>query len=189
MPPDIPKPWDAFLRELDELLDEPVDLHCLGGFVVTLKYGLKERATADVDVLQARPYSVGVALIKRASQGSELHKKHGVYLQLVTVLGGYPEDYAERLIEMFPGVLRNLRLLALDPYDLALTKIERNSPRDREDVLHLALNVPLDVEILRKRYEEEMREYLGNSQRADLTLRLWIELIEEKRRDEEATHR
>jgi uncharacterized nucleotidyltransferase DUF6036 len=75
---------------------------------------------------------------------------------------------------------RNLRLLAFDPYDLALTKLRRNSQRDREDVLYLANTVPLDIGTLRARYQE-MRPCLGNREREDLTLNLWIEAIEEKR--------
>jgi hypothetical protein len=33
-------PWRAFLREADEALFEPITLHCLGGFVATICYGL-----------------------------------------------------------------------------------------------------------------------------------------------------
>jgi Nucleotidyltransferase of unknown function (DUF6036) len=175
MPPDIPNPWGAFLRDLDRELEVPVELHCLGGFVMTMLYGLL-RPTADVDVLGVRPR---LDLNPVAGIGSPLHKKHRVYLQLVTVLEAYPEDYEERLTEMFPGAFKNLRLLALDPYDLALTKLRRNSQRDREDVLHLAGGVPLDVQVLRARYEA-MRPCLGSPEREDLTLKLWIELIEEK---------
>ena len=40
MPREIPKPWDAFLKDLDRSLEEPVEFHCLGGFVVTMMYGL-----------------------------------------------------------------------------------------------------------------------------------------------------
>ena len=174
MPPDIPTPWDAFLNELDRSVEEPVELHCLGGFVLTMLYGLK-RPTADVDVLAVRP---PINLDPLAGIGSPLHKRHRVYLQLVTVLEAYPEDYEERLTEMFRGAFKNLRLLALDPHDLALTKLRRNSQRDREDVLHLAIAAPLDIETLRARYRE-MRPLLANPEREDLTLRLWIEAIQE----------
>jgi hypothetical protein len=71
-----------------------------------------------------------------------------VYLQVVGVVM-LPEDYESRLVEMFPGAFKHLRLLALDPYDLALSKIERNSQRDRDDVKHLARVVPFDLEVLR----------------------------------------
>jgi hypothetical protein len=177
MPPDIPKPWDAFLRDLDRELQTPVELHCLGGFVMTVLYGLR-RPTADIDVLAVRPQ---VDLDQLAGIGSPLHKKHRVHVQLVTVLDAYPEDYEDRLTEMFPGSFKNLRIFALDPYDLALTKLGRNSQRDREDVFHLADAVPFDLETLRTRYQE-MRPSLGNPEREDLTLKLWIEAIEERRK-------
>jgi len=41
--------------------------------------------------------------------------------------------------------------------------------------------VPLDIETLRARYQD-MRPCLGNPGREDLTLKLWIEAIEEKRK-------
>jgi len=69
----------------------------------------------------------------------------------------------------------------LDPYDLALSKLERNIQRDRDDVRHLASFVPLDLEILKERYGRELRWQLGNPEREDLTLKLWIEMIEEER--------
>ena len=177
MPREIPKPWDAFLRDLDRSLEGPVELHCLGGFVLTMLYGLV-RPTADVDVLAVRP---DMDLNQLAGIGSPLHKRHRVYFQRVSVLQAYPEEYEERLTEMFPDAFRNLRLFALDPHDLALTKLRRNSQRDREDVLHLADTAPLDIETLRVRYEE-MRPLLGNPEQEDLTLKLWIEAIEETRK-------
>ena len=41
--------------------------------------------------------------------------------------------------------------------------------------------VPLDLEVLRQRYQKELRWQLGNPEREDFTLRLWIEAIEEER--------
>ena len=82
---------------------------------------------------------------------------------------------------MFAGAFSKLKLFALDPHDLALSKLERNAQRDREDVFYLADTVPLDVSMLRQRYQEELRPYLGNPAREDLTLELWIEAVEERR--------
>ena len=112
--------------------------------------------------------------------GSKLHRKYKVYLDFVGV-ARLPENYEERLTEIFPGNFRRLRLLALDPYDIALSKIERNIQRDRDDVKYLANVVPLDLDILKDRYEQELRPILGNPRREDLTLKLWIEAIEEER--------
>jgi len=37
----IPAPWAAFLGGLDSLVPEPVALHCIGGFVLTVLYGTR----------------------------------------------------------------------------------------------------------------------------------------------------
>jgi hypothetical protein len=69
--------------------------------------------------------------------------------------------------------------MALDPYDLALSKLERNGQKDRDDVRFLARSVPLNPELLKQRYTSELRWQLGQPMREDLTLRLWIEMIRE----------
>jgi hypothetical protein len=136
------------------------------------------RPVADVDVIAITPRTEIESLMSLAGQGSALHRKHKVYLQLVGV-ASVPDGYEERLTEIFPETFKHLRPLALDPYDLALSKLERNSLRDRDDVRHLARTVPFDLDILRDRYQKELRPYLGNTAREDLTLQLWIEAIEE----------
>jgi hypothetical protein len=175
----IPEPWFSFLKELDALATTTVSFHCIGGFVVTMLYGLG-RTTGDLDVLEVAPKSPADAFAKVAMQGGVLHQKYRVYLDQVGVTQP-PYDYESRLCEMFPGAFRNLRLMALDPYDLALTKLERNIGRDRSDVRYLARTIPFDLNILRERYTTELRPYLGNPARDDLSLQFWIEDIEEDR--------
>lgn len=46
---------------------------------------------------------------------------------------------------------------------------------------HLARTVPLDLEVLKERYQKELRWQLGNPEREDLTLRLWVEAIQEEK--------
>jgi len=174
-----PEPWLSFLKELDALATSTARMDCIGGFVVTMLYGLG-RATADLDVLEIAPQAASEAFGRTAMLGGELYKKYGLYLDRVTVAQA-PYEYESRLVEMFPGVFRNLRLMALDPYDLALTKLERNIERDRNDIRYLARTLPFNLSILRERYQNELRPYLGNPKREDLTMQLWIEAIEEDR--------
>jgi len=69
-----------------------------------------------------------------------------------------------------------MRLWALDPHDLALSKLARNSPIDRADVAQLATAVPLDPDLLRLRYQRELRPIIiGNPEWHDRTLQMWIE--------------
>lgn len=84
MPRELAEPWRSFLSELDALVDGELHLHCCGGFVVTTMYGLA-RSTADLDVLAVVPTGELPKLAEQARQGSALHKRYGVYLDVVTV--------------------------------------------------------------------------------------------------------
>ena len=171
------QPWDALLTAVNEGLTEPIDLYCLGGFVMGEVYGMA-RPTADIDFLEIEPPNQISLITELAGPGSLLAKKLGVYLNYTTVQT-VPENFQNRAVEMFSGAYRQLRLWALDPYDLALSKLERNVQKDRDDVKYLATHVPLDSSVLRQRYQTEMRPYLATVDREDLTLDLWVRMINE----------
>jgi Nucleotidyltransferase of unknown function (DUF6036) len=182
MPVDqIPEPWASFLEALDRQLAEVVDLHCIGGFAVTMQYGLS-RATSDIDVLTAVPHPRLADLQQLAGEGSGLNQRFHVYLQPVGV-AMYAENYASRLIRMWPGTaLDHLRLFALEAHDLALTKLERNSDVDRQDVQGLASAGFLNEAVLRDRYLTEYRPNLASGEKKlDLTMDLWVEMCWPKR--------
>ncbi len=172
------EPWRSFLADLDHALNSTARLDCIGGFVVTQLYGLS-RPTADVDVIELAPRDASETLMQIALQGGPLHRKHRIYLDRVAI-AAVPENYEDRLIEMFPGSYQNLRLMALDPYDIALSKLERNSQKDRDDVRFLSRTIPFDLETLQRRYEQELRWQLGRPEREDLTMKLWIEMLSEQ---------
>ena len=92
MPSDpLPEPWRSFLRDLDTQLAGPTELHCLGGFVVAQCYGLM-RPTADIDILESKGTDL-ITLAKLAGRTSPLYKRHGVYIDVVTVVD-VPDNYA-----------------------------------------------------------------------------------------------
>jgi hypothetical protein len=124
-----PEPWVSFLKALDGALRDSVDLHCIGGFVITMHFGAS-RATSDIDILAAVPRGKLAELQSLGGSGSDLHRRFKVYLQPVTV-ASYTEDYESRLVRMWPALKsKHLRLYALEAHDLALTKLERNSDVD-----------------------------------------------------------
>ena len=132
----------------------------------------------DVDCLVVIPVEEVRRLQDLAGLGSALHKRFEVYALHVGVVT-VPENYAERLTWTFRGAYRRLRFAVLEAHDLALSKLERNSARDREDVKYLARAAPLDLEVLERRYRSELRPYLAIPEREDLTLRLWLEMLRE----------
>lgn len=174
MSPNLPSPWKEFLDELDCLLDEPVELHCIGGFAVVAAYGLP-RSTNDLDYFSIVPCNRLPDLERIAGEGSALARKHKVHVHHAAV-ASIPESYDERMTELFPGRFKNIRLFVLDPYDIVLSKLSRNVERDRQDVEYLAKTHHLDSKILRERYEKELRTNLiGPPSRHDATLDFWIE--------------
>jgi hypothetical protein len=171
------EPWRSFLRELDDLLKAAVELRCLGGFVVTQQYGIG-RETSDIDFLSAVAHSREDNVEALAGLGSALYQRYRVYLQYVGVATP-PCNYVTRLQPMFPDESwKRLRLLAMDPTDIALSKLERNAERDRDDVLRLARAGFVDAQALKARYFEEVRPYLlGRESWHDQTLDLWLEMV------------
>ncbi|MGE3467961.1 MAG: DUF6036 family nucleotidyltransferase, partial [Pyrinomonadaceae bacterium] len=117
----IPEPWISFLSEIDEAITEETHFHCLGGFVVTILYGFeREPSTSDIDILTLVRGSS--AAVEKGKEGSELYKRYGLYVDPVGI-ATLPENYEDRLSEVFPGTFSYLRLFALDPYDVALAKL------------------------------------------------------------------
>jgi hypothetical protein len=139
-----------------------------------LFYGLG-RSTADIDYYTAVPANLNLDEI--AGEGSALAKKYKVRLHRVTVTN-LPEDYETRLLEMVPRHFKSLKLLVPDPYDCILSKLERNSSKDRDDAEYLFKAQKLDPQRLQERYETELRPYLADVAKHDLTLKLWIEIFE-----------
>jgi len=50
----LPKPWPDFLKAVDSQLSQEVNLHCLGGFVLTALYAVP-RYTGDLDYIEIVP--------------------------------------------------------------------------------------------------------------------------------------
>ncbi len=112
-----------------------------------------------------------------AGEGSALAQKCKIRLHHVGVTN-LPEDYTARLTEMFPGMFKNLHLYAPDPYDFILSKLERNSEKDRDDVDYIFKTQNLNTQAVRERYEKELRPNLSKETWHDNTLKLWIDIFE-----------
>lgn len=165
--------WRAFLQEVDAQLPRPVELHCFGGFVLAVCYGLP-RPTGDVDYIAATPRTGAASIEALAGGESQLARKHRLHFQRVTI-ADVPEDYAQRLVRIFARDFARLRLLAFEVHDIVLSKLSRNHPKDLEDAQFLAKAGWLDPSILRQRYRKELRPNLAHERRHDLTLELWLE--------------
>lgn len=173
MPARIQSPWLAFLRDVDSALDGPVEVHCLGGFVLAVLWELP-RPTADIDFVDIKPSEAGQVLLRIAGEGGEIALKHRLCFHRVTI-AEFPEAYASRLIDVTPRGLKQLRLRAFEVHDLVLAKLGRNSARDRADVAFLVRKGLIEPRLLEKRFATELRPHVLNEERHTMTLRLWVD--------------
>jgi hypothetical protein len=81
---------------------------------------------------------------------------------------------------MFPAAnWKKLKLFALDATDVALSKLERNADRDREDFIRLTCAGYIDPQNLKDRYYAELRPYLLSKHTwHDKTLDLWLQMVQ-----------
>lgn len=172
-PPNLPAPWNLFLTELDTLLSERIELHCIGGFAAVAAYGLP-RSTNDLDYFALVPAYYAQEVERQAGEGSPLERKYRVHVHRAAI-ASLPMNYDQRLTELFAGQFRKIRLFIIDPYDLILSKLSRNADRDREDVKYLARAQKLDRVTLRERYAELRPVLIGPADRHDKTLEFWLE--------------
>ncbi|MDE3136011.1 MAG: hypothetical protein KGL59_05530, partial [Acidobacteriota bacterium] len=148
-------------------------------FAVVAAYGLL-RSTNDLDYFSLNPNNRQRDLEKLAGESSGLARRYKVHVHSAAV-ASIPENYDERLTELFPGRFRNIRLFVPDPYDLVLSKLSRNLERDRQDVAYLARTQNLEPRVLRERYESELKSYLiGPPDRHNRTLEFWLEAYFER---------
>jgi hypothetical protein len=174
MSDDIPSPWKEFLLELDALLPEQVTFHCVGGFAVVAAYGLP-RSTNDLDYFTLEPSNLTKVVHDLAGEGSALARKHKVHIHNAAV-ASLPENYEERLTELYPGMFKQIRLFVLDPCDLVLSKLCRNAERDREDAKYLIKAQKIDAAVLKERFDNELKcNLIGPPKLHEETLQFWIE--------------
>lgn len=174
-PPELMEPWRSFLAALDAQLAAPVSLGCLGGFVLVHLYGAP-RTTVDLDTFALHPLDISPLLEEYAGRHSQLHQRFGVYLQHVTI-ASVPCDAEQRYWPISANSFQYLSLFGLEAHDLALSKLDRFSPTDREDFLHLARHGHVSPDTLLERYHDELRPYLlGDLRTYDFRLNLWLSL-------------
>lgn len=139
-------------------LPRPIEGYLAGGLAVRCYAG--SRATGDIDMFfpGARVLLPPDTLIAVQAEGGRrsLVFDH----QYTPDFGLLHPDYAERAVELarFGG----LRLLALHPVDLAVTKLARFQEHDRADIVALAGTRSFDRAALARLGEEAMAYAIGN---------------------------
>jgi len=145
------------------MLKEPVRIIVAGGAAVHAYTGA--RISADIDATISRrvllPENLEVSYRDRDGTPRVLYFDR----QYNDTLGLLHENaYEDSVTLEVEGIDRNLiDLRVLSPTDLAVSKIARMAPNDREDIRSLAAAGLLDEEAVRARAEEALAGYIGDS--------------------------
>jgi hypothetical protein len=168
------KAFPELSKALSELLDQmdssirrggyegpPITMYLAGGMAVNFYCGT--RYTEDVDAFYTRRVQVGPCEVSYRHKDG---KPSFLYLDnnYNPTFGLLHEDHERDAVE-WAGIgneRRKIHLLVLSPVDLAVTKISRFSPQDRDDILALANTGLFSPEQLRIRATEALKDHIGD---------------------------
>ena len=160
-----------FLKDIDQHLQEmrlqsKVNLFVFGGAAAVLGYRMP-RGTMDLDV-HLKQNEIELELIAWAGQGSDLEKKHGLYLQSAnTTLMAIDPDWMARSKEILKDTFKILKVRVLSKEDLIISKLSRYNNRDRADIQFLTENHKVDQKKLLKYYRSARSYYVGDLRTLD----------------------
>ncbi len=139
---------ETFLLAVDAALPDPVEVVVIGGSAAALHYGVA-RATHDIDT-----WTNVEASLAAAAASARVATGLGVPLQKSGVADA-PVDFESRLERVLPR-LRRLKVLVPEKHDLVLMKAVRCYEHDVETIAEIHAHSRLDLDVLVRRFKEEM---------------------------------
>ncbi len=150
-----------FLKEVDSHLRKRIDLVAAGGTAMTL-LDIKQ-STIDIDFIVAGSDFLD---LKRALNSVPHGYRIDIFRDGFVFSQKLPEDYIQKsiLIRKF----KSIRLYALHPLDIIVTKIGRLNERDTEDIKDCIRKFNIRKAEIKKR--AKMVEYVGQRQNYETNL-------------------
>jgi hypothetical protein len=155
----------------------PIRMYVAGGAALHLYTG--ERVSRDVDATFSRrialPEDLGIAYQDADGAARLLYfdRQHNDTLGLL-----HEGAYEDSVPVTLQGNDRNiLQVRLLSPLDLAVSKIARFSSQDREDIAALARRRLISAPALRRRAEEALGGYVGDTSRVQASIDLAAKIV------------
>jgi hypothetical protein len=142
------KQIERFLEAVDDALQEPVGVVVIGGSAAALHYGVA-RATHDIDT-----WTTVQAALATAAERARTATGLDVPLQKSGVADA-PFEFESRLERVLPN-LKRLKVLVPEKHDLVLMKTVRCYEHDLDTIAEIHVHSPLDLDVLVRRFREEM---------------------------------
>ena len=155
----------AFLRRLDERLEEPATFTVIGGAAAVLAYGAT-KPTGDIDTWGAVPGSVENAAVAISNQGD------GFVPIGSAGVADLPYE-AEDRFRPAPLGLEKLEVLVPERYDLALSKTVRGYAHDFDAIEEMHQHRRFSLKKLVERFETEL-DGIANTDRQKLRLNVAV---------------
>lgn len=159
----------------------PIRMVIAGGTALYLHTG--ERVTEDVDATFSRRvlFSSDIEIAYRDPDGrAALLYLDRNYNDTLGLMHENADDDALRVdIKDIDRTVLDVRVLT--PLDLAVSKLARFSDQDRDDILLLARRKLIDAKALRKRAEEALGGYVGNTTAVGNTIDIACRLVESEK--------
>ena len=164
---------ETLFASIDAKLEKQINLFIIGGAAAILGYNV-QKVTNDIDLETSID-----------QQFQELFKSEAQKLKLDVMLsfrGGVfypPEGYRERMIEFKDFPNKKLRVYTLDKYDLAISKIDRGSQKDFDDIESIHSKSAFDLNELIKIFNDEYINVVatGNLREKKMNLLQLIEIL------------
>lgn len=156
----------------------PIRMVIAGGAALYLHTG--ERVTEDIDATFSRRvlFSSDIEVAYRDPDGrAALLYLDRNYNDTLGLIHEDADDDALR-VDIRDIDRKVLDVRVLTPLDLATSKLARFSDQDRDDILLLARHKLVDAKTLRKRAEEALGGYVGNTTTVGSTLDIACRLLE-----------
>lgn len=154
-----------------------IPLRIIGSSALMLQTGY-ERGTKDSDVLETAAITVAVKarLLALGGEGTDLHRRHRVYVEVVG--NGIPLLPQQAIYHPQTEVnarLGNFDLEALDVVDVVVSKLKRFHADDRGDIEAMVELELVPHARLVERFREAVDTFLGDARAEDLP-RYWRNL-------------
>lgn len=86
-------------------------------------------------------------------------------------------DFSKRAREIMRGEFLNIRVMVMDPYDMALMKIGRFHQRDQEDLKILFQECQIEPDYLKRLFLEAKEYYVGNISFLETSFKLAMNIL------------
>lgn len=167
-------PIRNLIKDLDRLWDgagsEKIRLSIIGSAALMLQTTYV-RGTKDSDVLEATNLTpdIKAKLIKLAGPGSDLHRKHRVYLELVAPgLPFLPQAPMFHSVADLNQDLTHFEIEVLDVVDVVVSKLKRFHANDASDIAAMVNLERVDHAQLLERFRAAVDVYSMDARAEDL---------------------